>query len=321
MLNHNLETVARLQRAARPSAGYARSLALLARSRSAGLVTKSGIILGMGETDDEVRGALADLRGVGVDIVTLGQYLRPSARHLPVVRWWHPDEFAAIGEYAESLGFAHVESGPLVRSSYHARTGAEAADRIDRHPGGGVMGRMLDSITPEIADFIAAQPVFFVATAPSDPDGRVNVSPKGLDTFAVLDERTVAWLDLTGSGIETVAHLRDNGRITVMFCAFDGQAEHRAALRTRRLPRGRRPGGRADPRPLPGAGRRPGGRARSRSSTSRPRAATRCRSCTYVGERPTLDEWAERRGRDGVRAYQAEKNAVSIDGLPGLPAR
>lgn len=127
VLNHNLETVARLQRAARPSAGYARSLALLARSKSAGLVTKSGIILGMGETDAEVRGALSDLRSVGVDIVTIGQYLRPSVRHLPVARWWHPDEFAALGAYAESLGFAHVESGPLVRSSYHARQGSEAA--------------------------------------------------------------------------------------------------------------------------------------------------------------------------------------------------
>jgi len=127
VLNHNLETVARLQRAARPSAGYARSLTLLARSKDAGLVTKSGIILGMGETEPEVRGALADLRAVGVDIVTIGQYLRPSVRHLPVDRWWHPDEFAAIGSYAESLGFAHVEAGPLVRSSYHARAGAEAA--------------------------------------------------------------------------------------------------------------------------------------------------------------------------------------------------
>ena len=136
VLNHNLETVARLQRAARPSAGYARSLAVLARSKSAGLVTKSGIILGMGETDAEVRGALADLRGVGVDIVTLGQYLRPSARHLPVVRWWHPDEFVAIGAFAESLGFAHVESGPLVRSSYHARRGSEAARSADRGPEG-----------------------------------------------------------------------------------------------------------------------------------------------------------------------------------------
>jgi lipoic acid synthetase len=127
VLNHNLETVARLQRAARPSAAYARSLALLGRSKRAGLVTKSGIILGMGETLEELHGALVDLRGVGVDIVTLGQYLRPSTTHLPVVRWWTPAEFDELGEFARSLGFAHVESGPLVRSSYHARAGAEAA--------------------------------------------------------------------------------------------------------------------------------------------------------------------------------------------------
>ncbi len=125
VLNHNLETVARLQRGVRPSAGYARSLAVLGRARAAGLVTKSGLILGMGETDDEVRAAMADLRAVGVGILTIGQYLRPSAAHLPVAKWWHPDEFAALREYGESLGFAHVESGPLVRSSYHAREGAD----------------------------------------------------------------------------------------------------------------------------------------------------------------------------------------------------
>jgi lipoic acid synthetase len=121
VLNHNLETVARLQRAARPSAAYARSLAVLARASDAGLLTKSGIILGMGETADELRGAIADLRNVGVDVLTLGQYLRPSRQHLPVARWWTPDEFAELGAYAEGLGFRHVEAGPLVRSSYHAK--------------------------------------------------------------------------------------------------------------------------------------------------------------------------------------------------------
>jgi lipoic acid synthetase len=130
VLNHNLETVARLQRAARPSAGYARSLAVLARAKDAGLVTKSGLIVGMGETDHEVRGAIADLRAVGVDILTVGQYLRPSPRHLPVVRWWHPDEMAAMGAYARGLGFAHVEAGPLVRSSYHAKRAAEAGTSV-----------------------------------------------------------------------------------------------------------------------------------------------------------------------------------------------
>ncbi|MGH9183986.1 MAG: lipoyl synthase [Acidimicrobiales bacterium] len=121
VVNHNLETVARLQRAVRPSAGYARSLAVLARAGAAGLVTKSGLILGMGETDDEVVGALADLAGVGVDIVTVGQYLRPTARHLPVARWVHPATFAALGQAGEALGIAHVEASPLTRSSYHAR--------------------------------------------------------------------------------------------------------------------------------------------------------------------------------------------------------
>jgi len=125
VLNHNLETVARLQRVARPSAGYARSLSVLARAKDAGLVTKSGLILGMGETGEEVMSALRDLRAVGVDIVTIGQYLRPSAQHLPVARWWTPAEFDAFGAAASAMGFAHVEAGPLVRSSYHARQGID----------------------------------------------------------------------------------------------------------------------------------------------------------------------------------------------------
>jgi lipoic acid synthetase len=124
VLNHNLETVARLQRVVRPSASYARSLAVLARAKAAGLVAKSGIILGMGETEDEVLGALADLRGVGVDIVTLGQYLRPTADHLPVARWWTPEEFDRLREAGMRLGFAHVEASPLTRSSYHAKQAA-----------------------------------------------------------------------------------------------------------------------------------------------------------------------------------------------------
>ncbi len=127
VLNHNLETVARLQRLVRPSAGYARSLGVLARAKDAGLLTKSGIMLGLGEHVDEVRAAIADLRGVGVELLTIGQYLQPTGSHLPVVKWWHPDEFAEIREYAERLGYAHVESGPLVRSSYHAREGAGRA--------------------------------------------------------------------------------------------------------------------------------------------------------------------------------------------------
>jgi len=130
VVNHNLETVARLQRAVRPSASYARSLAVLARAKAAGLTTKSGLIVGMGESEPEVLGALADLRAVGVDIVTLGQYLRPTAAHLPVARWWHPDEFAALATAGAAMGFAHVQASPLTRSSYHARDAAGAATAI-----------------------------------------------------------------------------------------------------------------------------------------------------------------------------------------------
>jgi lipoic acid synthetase len=127
VLNHNIETVARLQRAVRPSASYARSLAVLARAKAEGLVTKSSIIVGMGETFDEVVQTMTDLRGVGVDIVTVGQYLRPTTNHLPVARWWVPEEFARlriIGE--QQLGIGHVEASPLTRSSHHAKQAAGA---------------------------------------------------------------------------------------------------------------------------------------------------------------------------------------------------
>jgi len=124
ILNHNLETVIRLQRAVRPSASYARSLAVLARAKGAGLTTKSGLIVGMGETFEEVVATLADMRGVGVDIVTVGQYLRPTSNHLPVARWWTPEEFLQIRAAGEALGISHVEASPLTRSSYHARQAA-----------------------------------------------------------------------------------------------------------------------------------------------------------------------------------------------------
>jgi lipoic acid synthetase len=127
VLNHNVETVLRLQRAVRPSASYARSLAVLARAKAAGLVTKSGLILGMGETLPEIHSTLSDLRAVGVDIVTIGQYLRPSAAHLPVQRWWQPDEFEEIGAVARAIGFSYVEASPLTRSSYHARQAASGS--------------------------------------------------------------------------------------------------------------------------------------------------------------------------------------------------
>jgi lipoic acid synthetase len=127
VLNHNIETVARLQRAVRPSAGYARSLSVLARAGSAGLVTKSGLMVGLGEREDEVIATMADLRAVGVSIITIGQYLRPSGDHLPVSRYWTPEEFERLKEIGAELGVPHVEASPLTRSSYHARDAAAAA--------------------------------------------------------------------------------------------------------------------------------------------------------------------------------------------------
>jgi len=122
VLNHNIETVPRLYREVRFGARYERSLELLRRAREMrpGIPTKSGLMLGLGESEDEVLAALRDLRASNVSIVTLGQYLRPTLAHLPVLRYVHPDEFARYREAAFGMGFAHAESGPLVRSSYHA---------------------------------------------------------------------------------------------------------------------------------------------------------------------------------------------------------
>lgn len=130
VLNHNIETVARLQRQVRPSAGYARSLSVLARANRAGLVTKSGFMLGLGETKAEVEATLIDLAAVGVQIVTIGQYLRPSAEHLAVVRWADPSEFSYYASFGESLGIKHVEASPLTRSSYHAKRAAEQTQNL-----------------------------------------------------------------------------------------------------------------------------------------------------------------------------------------------
>ena len=128
VLNHNTETVLRLQRDIRTSANYGRSLALLWRAKQMNPhgLTKSGLIVGMGETREEVLGTLADMRAVGIDIITIGQYLRPTSRHRPIHRYVHPDEFAEYKAYGEGRGIPHVESGPLVRSSYHAKESREA---------------------------------------------------------------------------------------------------------------------------------------------------------------------------------------------------
>jgi hypothetical protein len=181
------------------------------------------------------------------------------------------------------------------------------------------MGRVDDTISDELADFIAAQHVFFVATAPSGHDGHVNLSPKGLDTFAVLDANTVAYLDLTGSGVETIAHLRDNGRITIMLCAFGGKP-----LIVRLYGRGEvLPVGEPDADALISHfGSYPGARSVIRVRIDR--VSTSCGYgvplLRYEGERDQLRKWAERRGPEGIVEYRAEKNAASIDGLPGLDA-
>ncbi|MEW6060977.1 MAG: lipoyl synthase, partial [Bacteroidota bacterium] len=120
ILNHNVETVPRLYRTVRPQAHYHRSLELLERAKARGFVTKTGIMLGLGETTDEVIEVMADLRAVECDIFTIGQYLQPTKHHLPVERYVHPDEFAMLKKKGMEMGFRHVESGPLVRSSYHA---------------------------------------------------------------------------------------------------------------------------------------------------------------------------------------------------------
>lgn len=120
ILNHNIETVRRLFPAIRPQGKYDRSIQLLDRAKQQGMTTKSGLILGMGETLDEAREVMRNLRSVGCDIMTIGQYLQPTREHLPVARFYDPSEFALLKEEGIAMGFRHVESGPLVRSSYHA---------------------------------------------------------------------------------------------------------------------------------------------------------------------------------------------------------
>lgn len=179
------------------------------------------------------------------------------------------------------------------------------------------MARTYDRLDDGLRAWIAEQHVFFVATAPSGGDGFVNLSPKGHDTFRVLDDRTVAYLDLTGSGIETTAHLRQNGRITFMFCAFAGPPRIvRLHGRGETFPHGldRFHELRASFPDLPGI--------RSIIRVELDRISTSCGYSvpymSYEGERETLKEWAERKGPEGIEAYWDEKNGQSIDGLPGL---
>ena len=179
------------------------------------------------------------------------------------------------------------------------------------------MGRTIDSISPPLREWIERQPLFFVATAPSGDDGHVNLSPKGLDTFRVLDEHTVAYLDLTGSGAETIAHLRQNGRITVMFCAFEGQPRIFRIHGTGEVLRQGDAGFEALSGLFPDL---PG--ARSIIKVTAERLSTSCGFAvplmTKAGDRDALVDWAAKKGADGIEAYWTEKNAASIDGLPAI---
>lgn len=175
---------------------------------------------------------------------------------------------------------------------------------------------MLGALDDKLIGWIGQQPMFFVATAPSE-GGRVNLSPKGLDTLRVLDEHTVAYLDLTGSGAETIAHVRQNGRITIMFCAFDGPPRILRLSGAGEVVLHGEPGFDEAVARFPGL---PGARAVITVHVDRVQT-----SCGYavprmalVEDRDTLLTWAERRGDDGLAEYWAEKNATSVDGLPAL---
>ena len=179
------------------------------------------------------------------------------------------------------------------------------------------MSKVFESIDDALAEWIGRQPVFFVGTAPSGADGHVNVSPKGLDTLAILDPNTVAYLDLTGSGIETVAHLRDNARICVMLCAFEGAP---------RIVRMQGRGEVVEPSHPDFATlvdrfpTYPGTRSVIRVHCDR--IADSCGYgvplMSYKGERRALLDWAGRKEPGELDSYRAGKNATSIDGLPGL---
>lgn len=180
------------------------------------------------------------------------------------------------------------------------------------------MGKVLAELDDDVRAFIAAQKVFFVATAPLSAGGHVNLSPKGLDTFRVLGPTTAAYLDLTGSGVETIAHLRENGRLTVMFCAFDGRPR---ILRLYGRGRVVLPGEAEWPAVSAGFPPLPGVRAMVVLEVER--IADSCGYAVpryeFVGDRPQLLDWCEKKGEEGVRKYQVQKNATSLDGLPGLP--
>jgi hypothetical protein len=179
------------------------------------------------------------------------------------------------------------------------------------------MGKCYEQLDERLIDFIGRQHVFFVGTAPTASNGHLNISPKGLDTFRILGPTTVAYLDLTGSGIETVAHVRENGRITIMLCAFEG-----SPLILRLYGRGRvvEPGDPEWDELLAGFPPQPG--ARSVVILELNRIAESCGFAVpvyeYRRERTQLTNYARRKGRTGLERYRAEKNLKSLDGLDGL---
>ena len=184
------------------------------------------------------------------------------------------------------------------------------------------MGKLHPGIDDRLRAFIEAQHLFFVATAPSGDDGHVNCSPKGLGAFRVLDANRVAYLDLVGSGVETIAHLRQNGRIVVMFCAFDGPP---TILRLHGRGRVVEPGDDEFAALLVHFERRPELGVRSIVVVDVTRIGDSCGYGVplyrYEGQRDQLHAWAENRGAEGIETYKRERNAVSIDGLEGLGAR
>lgn len=179
------------------------------------------------------------------------------------------------------------------------------------------MGQTMRRISRRLSRWIEAQPVFFVATAPADPETHINVSPRGLDTFRVLDENRVAWLDLIGSGVETIAHLKADGRITLMFCAFEGPAR---ILRLYGRGTVHEPDDPLYDELRPRFPEISGERAIICVNVDR--ISTSCGFgmplMKYVGEREDLPEFAGSLGEDGMAAYREKNNAESIDGLPGL---
>jgi hypothetical protein len=181
----------------------------------------------------------------------------------------------------------------------------------------GKMGMVYERLEDKLIEFIGRQHVFFVGTAPDSPDGHLNVSPKGLDTFRILGPNSVAYLDLTGSGIETVAHLRQNGRVTILFCAFEGRP-----LILRLYGRGRvvEPGDPEWGRLIAEFPDFPG--ARSVIVVDVERVADSCGYAVplyeYKGERSQLIDYAEKKGPERMEEYRAQKNRASIDGIAGL---